>query len=122
MDTKINPDSVLVYDLGQGGGIYAAQADDGSWRLGRFSLRTGQISNGCCFARGTSRRAVLDAGYDTPYPTLEDVREAAQAMAPRRGGTAPNTSLHLSDEQRQWLKQQGGIQPTIQRLIDERMQ
>lgn len=36
-------------------------------------------------------------------------------------GTPPDTSLFLGDERRAWLKSQGGIQPTIQKLIDEAM-
>jgi hypothetical protein len=35
------------------------------------------------------------------------------------GGTAPDTSLHLGHERKNWLRDQGGIQPTIHRLIDE---
>lgn len=34
------------------------------------------------------------------------------------GGTAPDTSLHLGAERRSWLREQGGIQPTIHSLID----
>ena len=33
-------------------------------------------------------------------------------------GTAPDTSLHLGSERRAWLAEQGGIQPTIVKLID----
>lgn len=40
---------------------------------------------------------------------------------PHAPGTAPDTSLHLGDERKEWLRQQGGIQPTIIRLIDEAM-
>lgn len=39
----------------------------------------------------------------------------------RKAGTKPDTSLYLGDERRAWLKQQEGIQPTIQRLIDGAM-
>lgn len=38
-----------------------------------------------------------------------------------RSGTAPDTSLFLGSERKTWLAAQGGIQPTIQRLIDEAM-
>ncbi len=43
---------------------------------------------------------------------------------PRRkhkSGTRPDTSLYLGDHRRSWLIRQGGIQPTIHRLIDEAM-
>jgi hypothetical protein len=36
-------------------------------------------------------------------------------------GTAPDTSLWLGAERKAWLTSQGGIQPTIHRLIDEAM-
>jgi len=36
-------------------------------------------------------------------------------------GTPPDTSLHLGDERRAWLKSHGGIQPTIAKLIDDVM-
>lgn len=39
----------------------------------------------------------------------------------QKRGTSPNTSLHLSDAQKAWLRENGGIQPTIRRLIDEAM-
>ncbi len=38
-----------------------------------------------------------------------------------RSGTAPDTSLWLGDERRTWLKEHGGIQPTIQAMIDRAM-
>lgn len=73
-------ESVMVLDLGQAGSIHAAQGGDGKWYLGRFSLKTGQISNGKELARGHSRSAVLSAGYDTPYATLDEARTAAEQM------------------------------------------
>lgn len=39
-----------------------------------------------------------------------------------RPGTKPDTSLFLGNERKAWLQSQGGIQPTIQKLIDEAMQ
>jgi len=39
----------------------------------------------------------------------------------RKSGTKPDTSLHLGQERRAWLQKQGGIQPTINRLIDKAM-
>lgn len=73
-------ESIMVKDLGQSGSIHAARAGDGRWYLGRFSLHSGQISNGRDFARGISASAVLQAGYDTPYATLDEARAAAQKM------------------------------------------
>ena len=37
-------------------------------------------------------------------------------------GTAPDTSLALGKERRAWLQAQGGIQPTIYKLIDSARQ
>ena len=34
-------------------------------------------------------------------------------------GTKPDTSLTLGERRREWLQAQGGIQPTILRLIDD---
>lgn len=39
----------------------------------------------------------------------------------RKPGTAPDTSLHLGQERRAWLKENGGIQPKIMELIDREM-
>lgn len=39
----------------------------------------------------------------------------------KRPGTKPDTSLFLGPDRRAWLQSHGGIQPTIQRLIDEAM-
>lgn len=36
-------------------------------------------------------------------------------------GTRPDTSLYLGDARRSWLTRQGGIQPTIQQLVDAAM-
>lgn len=40
---------------------------------------------------------------------------------PSKPGTKPDTSLALGEERKRWLAEQGGIQPTILRLIDEAM-
>ena len=45
----------------------------------------------------------------------------AIVIGPRATGTAPDTSLHLGQERRIWLKAHSGIQPTITRLIDDAM-
>lgn len=47
--------------------------------------------------------------------------EAAHEVVESASGTAPDTSLHLGSQRKQWLAEQGGIQPTIQRLIDGAM-
>jgi hypothetical protein len=44
-----------------------------------------------------------------------------KAMPRRAAGTPPDTSLHLGDARRAWLKDNGGIQPTIQAMIDQAM-
>lgn len=36
-----------------------------------------------------------------------------------KSGTAPNTSLHLTVDEREWLIENGGIQPVIKQLIAE---
>ena len=48
-----------------------------------------------------------------------DPHEAGFNVLRRTPGTAPDTSIHLGEERRAWLKEQGGIQPTIHELIDE---
>jgi len=47
---------------------------------------------------------------------------AHQVTDPGASGTAPDTSLHLGSKRKQWLAEQGGIQPTVARLVDEAMQ
>lgn len=39
----------------------------------------------------------------------------------RAVGTPPDTSLHLGDARRAWLKENGGIQPTICAMVDRAM-
>lgn len=76
--TVIEQDSVEVIDLGRLGGIYAAQADNGRWLLGRFHLETGRVENQDSFARGRGRGAVLYAPLPLgPFNTLDDARRAA---------------------------------------------
>jgi hypothetical protein len=90
----------------------------------------------------------VQEGYE--YPTREAALEAAAMLWPsnsvwkgrrvrngwrieaddvdteprrkRRPGVRPDTSLYLGEDRRAWLQQQGGIQPTIQQLIDREMQ
>ena len=50
-----------------------------------------------------------------------DPRAAINELDKPTSGTAPDTSLHLGAERKKWLVQQGGIQPTICRLIDQAM-
>jgi len=45
----------------------------------------------------------------------------AIVIKPHIAGTPPDTSLHLGDDRRAWLQAQGGIQPTIVKLIDDAM-
>lgn len=44
-----------------------------------------------------------------------------RVMAQSRPGTAPDTSLFLGPDRKGWLAEQGGIQPTIQRMVDDMM-
>ena len=50
-----------------------------------------------------------------------DPRQAIYEIERQRPGTAPDTSLYLGPERRAWMIEQGGIQPTIRRLIDDAM-
>lgn len=49
-------------------------------------------------------------------------QQAIKELKKPTSGTAPDTSLFLGDKRKDWLAQQGGIQPTIRRLIDQAMQ
>lgn len=61
-------------------------------------------------------------GYLTAYtPNINGIRRMMGGKSLSESGTIPDTSLHLGDERRAWLQEQGGIQPTITRLIDEAM-
>lgn len=46
---------------------------------------------------------------------------AHEAIEPYVSGTKPDTSLHLGSKRKSWLSSNGGIQPTIQRLVDSAM-
>ena len=69
--------------------------------------------------------------FDTRKAALEFIalvdggmsaREAAyQVSRPHASGTKPDTSLYLGEKRKAWLQANGGIQPTIQRLIDAAM-
>lgn len=51
-----------------------------------------------------------------------EVRLDKYADTPKKtSGTAPDSSLHLGEKRKDWLRKQGGIQPTIHRLIDDAM-
>lgn len=58
--------------------------------------------------------ALVEGGMD-PWHAINELDKPTS-------GTAPDTSLFLGDKRKDWLAQQGGIQPTIQRLIDQAMQ
>lgn len=47
--------------------------------------------------------------------------EDAIVIKPHAVGTSPDTSLWLGDKRRAWLKEHGGIQPTVQAMIDKAM-
>lgn len=50
----------------------------------------------------------------TPEQALNEIERHSS-------GTAPDTSLYLGAGRREWLVEQGGIQPVIQQLIDQAM-
>lgn len=60
------------------------------------------------------------AAMDDYFPHIARPEEYKPIPA-KKPGAKPNTSLYLSDEHRSWLQDQGGIQPTIRRLIDNAM-
>jgi len=61
-------------------------------------------------------------GYLTAYtPNINGIRSALGGQSISDPGTRPDTSLWLGDERRAWLKGHGGIQPTIQAMIDRAM-
>jgi len=55
------------------------------------------------------------------YIRLDDEVSWGNVSRPKNPGTPPDTSLHLGDARRAWLKDHGGIQPTITHLIDDAM-
>jgi len=75
-------------------------------------------------ARIEKNTEALTAALMETIPVISDMEKFFQNVArpeKQTGGTAPNTSLYLTDDQKQWLRDNGGIQPTIKRLIDEAM-
>lgn len=58
--------------------------------------------------------SLVDAGMDA----RQAEHDATESYI---SGTKPDTSLFLGDRRKRWLIEQGGIQPTIQRIIDNRM-
>ncbi len=83
-------------------------------------LSPADVVNPDCYwpfkTRKTAERfaSLVDGGMDPQQAVLELERHAS--------GTAPDTSLHLGKARRAWLVEQGGIQPTIHRLIDAAIQ
>ncbi len=61
--------------------------------------------------------ALVDDGM-RPDEAQYRVQEAQASVS----GTPPDTSIYLGPERRAWLKAQGGIQPTIHRLVDQARQ
>lgn len=81
-------------------------------------LSPADIINPDCYWPFQTRKAALE--FIALVDAGMDASEAAYQVAqPHTPGTKPDTSLFLGADRRQWLKEQGGIQPTIHRLIDE---
>lgn len=57
--------------------------------------------------------------HECPDDCIDIVESIAKSPSP--SGTSPDTSIWLGDERRAWLKEHGGIQPTIQSMIDKAM-
>jgi len=73
-------------------------------------------------ARGFFNRAAgLAASFQSCGPRWRDVAIQLEAAGSCVHGTAPDTSLHLGDARRAWLKSRGGYQPTIRAMIDRAM-
>lgn len=76
-------------------------------------------------ARKAKDTESLKAALLETIPVIAEMGEFFPHVArpeKQKGGTAPDTSINLGDERKQWLRDQGGIQPTIQRLLDAAMQ
>jgi len=81
-------------------------------------LSPADVINLDCYWPFRTRKAALE--FIALVDAGTDASEAAyQVTQPHTSGAKPDTSLFLGGERRQWLKEQGGIQPTIHRLIDE---
>jgi len=61
-------------------------------------------------------------GYLSAYTmNFNGIKTAMGGEPINAPGTRPDTSLYLGDERRAWLKDHGGIQPTIHTMIDRAM-
>lgn len=79
----------------------------------------GPIKPDCYWYFKTRKAAVVFLSLvETGMRAEQAACEATESYA---SGTKPDTSLFLGDKRKQWLVDQGGIQPTIQRLIDDVM-
>lgn len=63
-----------------------------------------------------------DGDIETVMEVLTPAGHRWQRPPSRRAGAKPNTSLYLSDDLKTWLRENGGIQPTITKLIRQAMQ
>ena len=97
--------------------IFPARQIDANRTGWIVDLSPADAGNPDCYWPFRSRKAAAKflALVDGGMPTAQAVNETLR----RTPGTAPDTSIHLGEERRAWLKEQGGIQPTIHELIDE---
>ena len=90
---------------------------NGKWIV---DLGPEDVANPDCYFRfGSKQTAVRFAGL---VDGGMEPDQAIHELDRRRSGTAPDTSLYLGTKRRSWLQAQGGIQPTIQRMIDEEIE
>lgn len=83
-------------------------------------LSPADVVNPDCYWYFATRKAALE--FVALVDGGMDAQEAAYRVAlPHAPGTKPDTSLWLGEDRKHWLAEHGGIQPTIQRLIDEAM-
>ena len=109
--------------------VYATANQDGKWTL--TDARGQELQEG--FEYETKAKAMEAATMLWPANNVWNGRKVRNGWRididderpePKRkhaSGTRPDTSIFLGDARRSWLTRQGGIQPTIRRMIDDAM-